>query len=1026
MGRRGFALPTILIASIVMLSVLLVAVSSTTATRTALLNQYYQQLAHAAGDAGIAYATACLNANGGVPQWSNAKPLMPNTDCTGTSLPGVTCPDGVTTFFTVTTPAICSVTLNGIVRSSFSLGLPTVQDASVLVVGGGGGGGSAGSGGGAGGYVYTPSFSFSTGSYPVVVGAGGTGGTGHGVPGASGGSSSIATITGQGGGAGIPLADGFAYGTANGTAGGSGGGGAITTAAPTSAGGLGSQGNNGGAGYAIAGWTGGSGGGGGAGSAGTAGGNSSGAGNGGAGLANSITGTSLFYAAGGGAGEINGSFVGTGGSSIGGSGVLNAAGTNGTANTGSGGGGGSYNGTYFNGGNGGSGVVIVRYPTGLLTATGGTITTSGGYTIHTFTGSGTFTVTAVTSAVKTLPNTGFVQLLRQSTGAVWRTYTQQATQEAVPPALCSGAATTDYGWTNVLTTTGGAFADATAFPVSLSSGSIGPGPVYYRKDFNVAHAGTYTLATLSNSSVNWSIDSQFAGQGTSTSQSVTLTGGCHTIYAVSNNTGIRPTKEYITASLKLSGAVIPLVVTDASWRVSAGVSYNYATPNFYTDSTSWTVARDYTAATAYFSSWASVSGDSTARAINTTHSYDGSNNYPSASFADFRDSRTVTVATPTQVKISYGCDDNCYIYLDGNQIAANTIPGSATYSTTVTLTEGTHQFAAALYNTSGVSTLGIVVTRVSDGTVLTRTDQSWLATTSWSQIDFAPSSYDAFFAPYPALPSVTAQVLVVGGGGGGGSSSSSNGGGGGGGGGGVLYNSAYTLSVGSMAITVGSGGSGGASGAGQTGTNGGNSTFGTLTAIGGGGGGNGTSASVNSGLPGGSAGGAGYNGYVVETITYGILGQGYEGGQNGATSGAGGGGGGGAGHAGYTPTNSPLHNGGVGGAGISNSITGSATYYGGGGGGSDSTDSGNGTGGAGGGGAGKGTNGTANTGGGGGGRYSSFGAAGSGGSGVVIISYPTCSGLTTTGGTVTTSGSNTIVTFTSSGTFTISAINSTC
>jgi hypothetical protein len=41
---------------------------------------------------------------------------------------------------------------------------------------------------------------------------------------------------------------------------------------------------------------------------------------------------------------------------------------------------------------GGSGIVIVSYPTGSITATGGTITTSGGNTIHTFTSSGTFTV----------------------------------------------------------------------------------------------------------------------------------------------------------------------------------------------------------------------------------------------------------------------------------------------------------------------------------------------------------------------------------------------------------------------------------------------------------------------------------------------------------------------------------------------------------------------------------------------------------------------------------------------------------
>jgi hypothetical protein len=42
------------------------------------------------------------------------------------------------------------------------------------------------------------------------------------------------------------------------------------------------------------------------------------------------------------------------------------------------------------GGNGGSGVVIVRY-LGSQRASGGTIVTTGGYTYHTFTSSGTFT-----------------------------------------------------------------------------------------------------------------------------------------------------------------------------------------------------------------------------------------------------------------------------------------------------------------------------------------------------------------------------------------------------------------------------------------------------------------------------------------------------------------------------------------------------------------------------------------------------------------------------------------------------------
>ena len=42
------------------------------------------------------------------------------------------------------------------------------------------------------------------------------------------------------------------------------------------------------------------------------------------------------------------------------------------------------------GGTGGSGVVIIRYP-GSQTGSGGTVTNVGGYTIHTFTTSGTYT-----------------------------------------------------------------------------------------------------------------------------------------------------------------------------------------------------------------------------------------------------------------------------------------------------------------------------------------------------------------------------------------------------------------------------------------------------------------------------------------------------------------------------------------------------------------------------------------------------------------------------------------------------------
>jgi hypothetical protein len=88
----------------------------------------------------------------------------------------------------------------------------------------------------------------------------------------------------------------------------------------------------------------------------------------------------------GGAGLNNGS-AGGGGSS---NSQTNTPGGDAGANTGGGGGGGSHYNLNNRGGNGGSGIVIVRY-SGPQKATGGTITTVAGYTIHTFTSSGTFT-----------------------------------------------------------------------------------------------------------------------------------------------------------------------------------------------------------------------------------------------------------------------------------------------------------------------------------------------------------------------------------------------------------------------------------------------------------------------------------------------------------------------------------------------------------------------------------------------------------------------------------------------------------
>jgi hypothetical protein len=291
----------------------------------------------------------------------------------------------------------------------------------------------------------------------------------------------------------------------------------------------------------------------------------------------------------------------------------------------------------------------------------------------------------------------------------------------------------------------------------------------------------------------------------------------------------------------------------------------------------------------------------------------------------------------------------------------------------------------------------------------------------WQPITYGGSyGTNGFYLPFsqtaPAgTPAVSASYLVVAGGGGAaGTGGGSAGGGGGGGAGGFLTGTTSIAPTSTYTVTVGAGGAAGAATA--NGSQGVNSVFSSITSIGGGGGGAGTSGAGGNG---GSGGGGNGSNAVGVTLLGGIAtsGQGFNGG-NGASDGDEGGGGGGASAVGTAGVN--LTSRGNGGAGTASSISGSSvTYAGGGGGGGNNTAVG-GTGGAGGGGSspgsqGAGGAGTANTGGGGGGGYATSAnqAGGAGGSGVVIISY--AGAQVFVGGTVTSSGGNTIHTFTTSG-----------
>jgi hypothetical protein len=225
--------------------------------------------------------------------------------------------------------------------------------AEYLVVAGGGAGGNGqpssptdGGGGGAGGLLSSSLSILPNTLYQVYVGAGGIDRTIN--PAIdSYFTGSNAYIVANYGGAGGSF-------TQTGVNGGSGGGGG-RGGNPAGGTGISGQGNNGAGGTTSY-----AGGGGGAGSAGST-------SNGGSGKLSSITGTSVSYS--------NGGAGGTGGSDA-------------AANTGNGGNGGRQGDT--SGKIGGSGIVVIRYA-GPQRGTGGTVTTDGGFTVHTFTANGAST-----------------------------------------------------------------------------------------------------------------------------------------------------------------------------------------------------------------------------------------------------------------------------------------------------------------------------------------------------------------------------------------------------------------------------------------------------------------------------------------------------------------------------------------------------------------------------------------------------------------------------------------------------------
>lgn len=117
----GFALPTILISAVILLSVLVAAVGATVAIRTALRDAKFVNLASLAAETGETFARACLNSSNNSVTWTDEKPLKPNTDCNGDTVPSASAyvieDDEYRTYFVVPTPVASKIEAEGYVEA---------------------------------------------------------------------------------------------------------------------------------------------------------------------------------------------------------------------------------------------------------------------------------------------------------------------------------------------------------------------------------------------------------------------------------------------------------------------------------------------------------------------------------------------------------------------------------------------------------------------------------------------------------------------------------------------------------------------------------------------------------------------------------------------------------------------------------------------------------------------------------------------------------------------------------------------
>ena len=676
-----------------------------------------------------------------------------------------------------------------------------------LVVAGGGGGGntgggdSGGGGGGGAGGMLTGTASIGAGALSVTVGNGG----GQGVNGGDSVLQTVATATGGG--------HGGNFNTNTATTGGSGGGGGWNNAGKAGTGGQGNSGANGQGNVSP--WYGGGGGGAG-GAAGTP--------TGGVGLASSITGGSVTYARGGTAGSDQGP-AGSG---------------TGAANTGNGGGGGTCSlAAGGSGAGGGSGIVIVRYSTTLLSYSEPTIKTEGTYALK-----------------------GYAELTTSLNKTLTRTIGAPLNLSDQPNVTFDiRASRTGSNLKIGLHDTGGTTTEVTP---------------------NIAQANVFQSATLDLSGViNANKDAIDQIIITVTNADV-----ANTFYI--DNMKANPAATSLGDTItKTTGATDLSTVATLTYWVRSSVTGTFATFGFgeaaaseQTNAITISSANTWEQKTWDISQIAAASRDAVTKfAFTFTGNTSGALFY----FDDIRSQNySNTWVSSNTLYTNVSLDTN--IKQEGS--GSVKVQTTAQSSTNVDLMEYTSDAnALAAYVPQAITT----PTNTATGGTITYTDSN--GANPRSSPAYAGGytvhtfTVDGTFTPAQAM---NAEVLIVGGGGGGGGIYYS----GGGGAGGFLYKPWNPVTAQAYTVTVGGSGAGGV-GANGRGTNGGNSAFGALTATGGGGGG---AYNTNyTGVSGGSGGGS--SGYGAGGAS-GTSGQGYGGGNGGTYGGGGGGGAGGAGSTG--------------------------------------------------------------------------------------------------------------------------------